>query len=277
VYTNPDGTLTVPAGTDIDIPIAAQQIGAASSAPAFTLTLTTSLVGCSATNANAILGNDREDADTYRGRCTDAAGRLSFDGPADAYAYFAAKNIDGTPLLNDAVPPAPSGITRAQVTQKSDTGIVNAYFASATGPAIPDDVSAANKNIRTKAIVVPDAITYTGVAASQTTIHVVGTAKFKARIGVTAQQIAEGIVASLVANGKKIPIGGVDQDAGGNGVVYTSDLEGYARSGFEGVYNVVVSTPAGASTAMLVGHVPVIQSAAGDGLGSGDWTVTIVP
>jgi hypothetical protein len=59
--------------------------------------------------------------------------------------------------------------------------------------------------------------------------------------------------------------------------VYPGDLEAFARSGYPGVYDVVITTPAGLSTAIAVGHVPVIQSDPGDGLGSDDWLVTVVP
>ncbi|SRR6266404_2197255 len=275
IYTNPDGTLTIPAGGSADLPIQCQVNGSIGSAPASTITLTTTLNGCGGTNANPLVGNDREDAEIYRERCRQADARLSFAGPADSYSYFASKTLDGSVLLNDGVPPVPSGISRTQVTQSSSTGIVNAYFASDSGGAIAADVSAANRNIRLQALVVPDAITYTGVAATTDTLHVVGTAKIKARIGVTAAAVAQAIVASLVANGKKIPIGGVDQVAGA-GVVYTKDLERFAGEGFAGIYDVAVSTPAGLTTNVAVGHVTAINSVAGDGLGSGDWTITLV-
>lgn len=271
-----DGTVTVPAGTSIVLPVRCQVQGAIGSAPANSLSLTTTLVGCTSTNANAIVGNDREDAATYRTRCRQAPARLSLGGPADAYAYLAVKKLDGTVLLNDSVPPVPTSITRVQVTQDSSTGIVNAYYASGSGAAIADDITAAVRNTKFNALAVPDAITFTGLAAIATTIHVVGTAKIKARIGITAQAVAQGIVASLVANGKSIPVGGVDQIANA-GVVYTRDLEAFARAGYSGLYDVVVTTPAGLSTAIAVGHVPVIQSVAGNGLGSADWTVTVVP
>ncbi len=271
-----DGTVTVPAGTSIDLPVRCQVQGAIGSAPAGTLSLTTTLVGCSSTNPAAVVGNDREDAGTYRGRCRQAPARLSLGGPSDAYAYLAAKKLDGTVLLNDAVPPVPTSITRVQVTQDSSTGIVDAYYASESGAAITDDITAAVKNTKFNAFAVPDAITFTGHAATVTTIHVVGTARIKARIGITAQAVAEGIVASLVANAKTIPVGGVDQVANA-GVVYTGDLEAFARQGYKGVYDVVITTPAGLSTAIAEGHVAVIQSVAGDGLGSDDWTITVVP
>lgn len=271
-----DGTLTIAPGVTRVIPVVAQVSGAIASAPSSALSLTTSLVGCTATNDAPIVGNDREDADVYRTRCRQAPARLSLGGPAAAYEYLAAKNIDGTVLLNDSTPPVPSGITRVQVTQDSATGIVRAYYASGSGPAIADDVTAANRNIKFQAFAVPDAITFTGQAATATTIHVQGTGKIKARFGVTAQAVAEGMVASLIRNGKTIPLGGVDQVAGA-GVVYTNDLEAFARAGYPGLYDVKVTTPAGASTAILVGHVPVLASAAGNGIGSADWTITVVP
>ncbi|HMI84873.1 MAG TPA: baseplate J/gp47 family protein [Polyangiaceae bacterium] len=271
-----DGTVTVPAGTSIDLPVRCEVIGSIGSAPASSLSLTTTLVGCTSTNATAIVGNDREDAATYRRNCRQAPARLSLGGPADAYAYLAVKELDGTVLLNDSVPPVPTAITRVQVTQDSSTGIVDAYYASDSGAAIADDITAAVRNTKFNAMAVPDAITFTGYAAIPTIIHIEGSAKIKARIGITAQAVAEGIVASLVANGKTIPVGGVDQVANA-GVVYTSDLEAFARAGYRGLYDVVVTTPAGLSTAIPSGHVPVLQSVAGDGLGSGDWFVTVVP
>jgi hypothetical protein len=271
-----DGTVTVPAGTSIDLPVRCQVQGAIGSAPGSSLSLTTTLVGCTSTNPNAIVGNDREDAGTYRTRCRQAPARLSLGGPSDAYAYLATKTLEGDVLLNDADPPVPTSITRVQVTQDSATGIVDAYYASGSGAAIAEDITAAVRNTKFNALAVPDAITFTGYAATPNTIHVVGTAKIKARIGITAQAVAEGIVASLVENGELIPIGGVDQISNA-GVVYTSDLEAYARAGYPGLYDVVVTTPAGLSTAIAVGNVPVIQSDAGDGLGSADWTVTVVP
>lgn len=270
------GKVTVPAGTSIDLPVRCQVQGAIGSAPASSLSLTTTLVGCTSTNAAAIVGNDREDAASFRTKCRQAPARLSLGGPADAYRYLATKNLDGTVLLNDSAPPVPTSITRVQVTEDSDTGIVNAYYASGSGPAIPDDITAAVRNTKFNAFAVPDAITYTGFAAVATTIHVVGTAKIKSRIGITPQAVAEGMVAALIASGKTIDVGGVDQVAGA-GVVYTRDLEAFARAGYPGVYDVIVTTPAGLSTAIAIGHVPVLQSAAGDGLGSGDWIISVIP
>lgn len=265
--------VTVPAGSSITIPVQCQVKGAVGSAPSNSLSLTTTLVGCTATNANQIAGNDREVAVTFRDRCRQAAARLSFAGPADAYAYLAAKKLDGTVLMNGGTPSAPSGITRVQVTQASSTGIVNAYFASASGAAIPDDVTAANNNIRINAFAVPDAITYTGVAATVLSISVSGTARIKNRVGLVAADVSAKLAAGAVAYGPTIPVGGFDQVAGA-GVVYSRDIEDAAGkaardAGFE-VYAVTVTIPAGATTAVAVGQAPIVSSAAIN------WTVTVV-
>src|SRR5262249_21644553 len=146
------------------------------------LSLTTTLVGCTATNPAAVLGTDREDADVYRARCRQAPSRLSLGGPSSIYEYLAAKTIDGKPLKN--AQGAAVNITRVWVSQDSPTGDVAAYYASDNGGANPDDVAAANANIQAEASAVGDAISFAGQAATPTPIHVVGSAKIKKMPGV---------------------------------------------------------------------------------------------
>lgn len=269
------GFVTVPAGSSVVVPVVAQQKGALSSAPTSTLSLTTTLVGCTFTNdLGPIVGNDRETADSYKAKCRQAPARVSLGGPAAAYEYFSTKNLDGSVLLNDATVPVPVGITRVQVTQSSSTGIVNAYYASGSGAAIPDDVSAANRNIELQAMAVPDAITFTGVAATPLSILVAGTARIKARLGVTMLAVQTAMADGSIAFGEVLPIGGVDQDGSGNGVVYPKDIEDAAGSaaraaGFD-VYAVTIALPA-STVAVPAGNVPVISCA------PINWAVTIVP
>jgi hypothetical protein len=215
--------------------------------------LTTTLTGATATNALAISGNDREDAEVYRGRCRQAAARLSFAGPSDAFAYFAAKKQDGSSVINGAGNAVT--INRVQVSQSSSTGNVAGYYASPSGPALAADVTAANLNIEQSAYVVPDAITFSGVAATATPISVAGTVRLKARAGVTSGAVIAGILAALDSYFATLPIGGLDQDSGGNGSVFTSDIEGVARSGFPGIYDARVTTPSASTSALSVGHV----------------------
>ena len=113
------GYATVDAGDSLLIPVECDTIGSFGSCPSNSLSLSTSWLGCSATNPDAIIGNDRQDADNYRSICRAADARLSLDGPSAAYEFLARYNLDGTPLYNAADPPAIVGITRTWVSQNS--------------------------------------------------------------------------------------------------------------------------------------------------------------
>jgi hypothetical protein len=280
VYTNPDGTCTLAAGASVTLPISAQTIGSASSAPAGTITLTTTLLGVTGTNAAAVTGTDREDAATFRTNCKRAPARLSLAGPDDAVKYYAAHTTTGAALYNTAVPPAPVGITRVQTAQNIATGTVTAYYAAANAAAIAADVAAANANITTQAFAVPGCMTFVGLPAIENTTTVKGTAKIRARGGVPSATLkrlaAEGICASLARYSATLPIGGLDQDpVTHNGVLYADDLQAVAASGYAGIYDVHITNPA-ADQGFAVGNVIILASAAGDGAGSRDWTVTVV-
>jgi hypothetical protein len=267
IYTNPDGTVTVGVNGTLTLTVVADEVGMGSNVPsASSLSLTTTLLGCSATNTASVLGTDREDADVYRARCRQAPARISLGGPSAAYAYLAAKNLDGTPLLN--ANGAPVAINRVYVSQSSSTGIVTAYYASPSGAAISADVTAANNNIEIQAFAVPDAITFSGVAASNVSIHVVGTASIKARPGLTSAIVKTAIINALAAAFETFEIGGSDQTAGA-GVIYTDDLHAIAATAYPGLYNVVITTPGGATTALALGHVATLNSVVGD------WAVTL--
>lgn len=272
IYTNVDGSVTVAAGSSISLPIAAEVIGTDSNAPSSTLVLVTSLVGVTATNPAAILGTDREDAEVYRARCRAADARLSLGGPGAIYQYLAAKNLDGSPLLN--VSGAAVAITRVAVSPDSSTGIVNVYYASDAGTTVADDVTAANNNITSQAAAVMGAITFTGAAATPVAIHVSGTARIKAASGVTALGVAAAIASTngpLARAFRSYPIGGRDQDVTGAGVIYTADIRDGVAPSFPGLYDVAITTPAGSTTALPAGHVATLTSAASD------WTITVVP
>jgi len=265
IYVNANGSVTVGVGESLTYPITAQQIGTGSNAPPEVLSLTTTLVGCSGTNVAAVLGTDREDAEVYRERCRQAPNRVSVAGPAGIYQYLAAKNLDGTPLLNASGNPV--NINRVQVTQASATGIVNAYFASPAGAASGEDVTAANANIESYAFAVPDAITYTGVAATEVTIAVAGTGKLKPRPGATTTAAKQAIVDALALAFESYAVGGLDQ-VDGAGFIYTVDIQADAAVSYLGLYDVLVTTPAVATTALAVGEVAVLDTT------TGDWTVT---
>lgn len=266
IYVNFDGTVTVPAGGTLLIPVVAEEVGTRSNAGIGALSLTTTLLGVVASNTTPIVGTDREDADTYRERCRQAGSRLSFAGPADAYAYFAAKDLDGEPILNSLG--GEVAITRAQVTEESDTGIVNAWFADEDGAPIAEDVTAANANIELNAFVVPDAITYTGQAAVEVVVPVSGTAKMKAVPGIDPAVVKQAILDKLAETFADYPIGGRDQVAGA-GFLYKADLQGAVATAYPGLYSATVTTPAASATALAAGRVAKLSSVLAD------WTITL--
>jgi Baseplate J-like protein len=276
IYTNPDGTVTVLAGQTITIPIVCQIVGAAGSAPSATVTLTSSLTGVSGTNASAILGQDVEPAPTYRARCQLAPSRLSIAGPNAAYAYFANTTLSGTPLLN--ADGNQVGINRTQII--AGEGVVNIYFAALGGgtATLAEDILAANNNIQLQAFACPQCITFGpgagptpppgGVAATDVTIPVAGSFLLQTGPGVSVPAAQAAIVAALTTNPltdySNIPIGGYNQDASGNGLLYTAQLYQTAVNAYPGLFGGAISTPSGSSTALAFGHDAILTCIASD-------------
>lgn len=268
VYAEPGGVITIPAGASLDLPVQCDVAGNIGSCPSSSVSLTTSLLGCTATNDEPISGNDREDAETYRQRCRKAVARLSLGGPADIYSYLANTQIDGTPLYNEASPPAQVGITRVEASTSSATGTVTVYYASASGAPIAEDVTAANANIELYATAVGDTITFLGSGALASTRTVAGTVKIKNRAGLDVVTIKTAIVTALAEYWKTIPIGGYD-NSGSSGTIYLNDIESIVKSAYPGLYGVVLSAPT-TNTSLSTGYVSVLDSEAAD------WTVTVV-
>ncbi len=277
VYTNPDGSVTLAASASIDLPIVAEQIGTyANAQPGHIVVVVTSGSGSfTCTNASPVLGTEREDPDAYRERCRTAAAQQSPGGPGNAYRRAATTAIDGSALQRwDGS--GPVGTTRTYVSTDSTLGYVFCFFADNDGPVDAVDLVSSNANITGVAFgditdpigVVPDCVTYQGAAATAVTISVSGTCKIKAKAGVTALAVKNAIVAALTTAFASFEIGGFDQVAGA-GVIYTVDLSGIVRDAFPGIYDVTIVAPAGASTALAIGEVAVLDSVAAD------WTVTL--
>lgn len=280
IYTGIGGTLTLAPGASATIPVIAEQAGSYGNAVAGAIStvVTQSFGSLSCTNASAAVGADREDADTYRARCRVAAAKLSPGGPGAAYRFAANTARDGSPLQRfDGS--GIVGINRVFVSPESATGLVTVYFADPDGPADVVDVSSANANITGIALgvitdplgVLPDAVTILptltdpntggpgGAAAIATNITIAGTAKIKARAGVTGSALialAQQAIAERLdtVTFPALPIGGLDQVAGA-GVIYTSDLADEVRDSTDGIYGVTLTSPATPTTAILLGHV----------------------
>lgn len=289
VYTNPDGTVTVAAGASVDLPIQAQEIGTRSNVGvASSITMTTVLLGCSATNAAAVLGQDREGANAFRARCRLAPSSVSPNGPADAIRYIAlgsAETLNGDvyylPTATDVglgidsdgnIVQLPNpvgtslGITRAQVTNDSATGNVIGFFATAAGAPSGGTVTKIANLLN--AIYWPDATTRSFNAAIGTTVTTTATIKAKGGPGITTAVIANAISAALAAAFPEFPVGGFDQTAGA-GTLYADEVKAIINNAHPAIYHVAMTSPAG-DTALALGHVAVLSNT----ITSGDVTLT---
>lgn len=286
VYTNPDGTVTVEKGASLTITVMCDVPGAIGSCPSGSLSLVTTLSGCSATNTAPVVGDDRQTAPNYRALCRDNSAMLSLIGTRAGYRYLARRNIDGTPLLNKTfTPPNPVGITRVWVSDDSSYGTVSAYYASDDGPASESDTAVANANIIANMIGVrgptdaPDlgSIVFNGTPAAAVTINVSGTASIDVENkpetmtqGDWVASIQNAIASAVEFSAPKFPIGGLDVNTAGVGQVYTTDLQSIALSAYPRLYNVRVTSPSAESTSVSEGQVVALRSL------FSDWTITVV-
>jgi hypothetical protein len=266
IYTGGGGTYSLAAGSSVTIPVACQILGALGSAPSLTLSMTTTILGCTATNTDPIVGADRETATLYRARCRQAEARISLGGPAAAYEYLSTKNLDGTPLLNGSGNVV--AITRTQVSQDSATGNVVAYYATTSGAATSEDVTAANTNIEVTSFAVPDAITFAGYAATEQHVSIGGSVSVRGGAGVTTAAVQAAIVAKILAESSEFPIGGRDSDLS-NGTLYVNDVIGWIFTAYPGIFHVSLAVPA-ADVSISSGNVMIPDTI------DSSWTVTIV-
>lgn len=281
VYTNPDGTATVPALGTLDVPVSSEEKGTYCNAGAGTLSLTTVLgPGVTGTNALAILASDREAADPYRARCKTAPAILSPNGADDAYRWIAIsakKNSDTLSLfffppwgdgttgigIDDAtnknrvsIPGATGdslGISDVYVDSDNTTGNVGVYYRTAAGvPAggvVTDIAALSNAYVR------PQCNTVTHYAAVGVTITIAATVKAKAGSGVTAAVVAAAVNTALDAAFASWAIGGYDQTAGA-GTIYRDEIMAVINGAHPAIYHVTLTTPAG-DTALAKGRVAV--------------------
>ncbi len=253
------------------LPVIADEIGSDSSAAANDINILSSvLLGVAVTNEAAVVGTEIEAIDVFRERCREAQSATSPNGPEDAYLYLSRTLPGGKPLLR-VDNGAPVAITRVQVNASKPTGAINIYLAGAGGGAdtgTGGSVDTATANL----LKYCDPLTDTLVvhAAANVTINIVYTVKLdsKKAPGVLNTDAEAIIEAALTAYFPLTPVGGNDQDSGGAGVIDTEDFRGVIYGAMFGLYGTDVSTPSGSTTAISLGHVPVLGTISG--------TVTVV-
>lgn len=297
--TTPGTTVLAPSAS-VTLSIIAEQTGSYGSASANSLVCVTQSFGSLTVTSNAIaVGEDRENALLYRARCRLAASKLSPGGPAAEYLYAMNTAKDGTPLQRyDGS--GPVTIISAYVSPANATGLVTMYVAGAGGAVDQVDVDSANANILGLPLgiitdplgVLPDTATigptvYGGGAAfpsgtpgaascTNTTIAVTYSVQASAKrsglpvgvyttggspppaVALAFAAISNAMSADLTASG----IGGNNQTAGA-GFIYTEDLESDIKGASPGLFNPNVTTPAGSSTVIALGHFPVLGTVTG--------------
>lgn len=293
------GTTTLAPGASVTISLLAEQIGTYGSASANSLVCVTQSFGAlTVVSSSAAVGTGREDPGLYRARCRLEAAKRSPGGPTQAYLYAMNTARDGTPLQRyDGS--GPVNITDAYVSASSATGLVTMYVGGPSGAVDQVDVDSANANIcglvlgaitdplgvfcDTAAIgptvysggALPAgtdgcasctetsvAVTYTVKARAKDTGLPVGTYTTGGSPPVAVATVFTAITASLSADILGAGIGGKDPVAGA-GVIYTEDLRGDIKGARSGLYDVVVTTPGGATTAIALGHKGVLGAVNG--------------
>lgn len=273
IYTGLGSTTILAGDASLVIPIVCEQTGSYGSQliGEITVLVTQSFGALEVTSANAAIGVERESPVLYRARCRQASSAASPNGASDAYRYAATTARDGTPLrryTDDAI----VGITRVFVSKDSGAGTVVCYFADPDGSADATDVASANANITGVPLgvitdptgVVPDAVSYSGFAATAVPILVTATARIKAVPGVDPADLKAAAEAAIIKRlGETtfpgFEIGGMDQ-INGAGFIYTSDLSGEVRAAYPGLYGESMSSPAGAGTAIAAGRVATLNT-----------------
>lgn len=243
-----------------DVPIQAEEAGAASSSAPNTITgFVTPLNGVTATNPAAVVGNDAQEDPELRTECLEKLGSLSPFGPWDAYTFAAknAKRADGTAI----------GVTRVR-TKKDGFGNVTIYVATATGAVsgtvgdTSTDLGAVDDAIQRNAA--PLAVTANTVSATAKTIAVTYQVWIYNTAGLTDQQVKDAVAASLTAFMSNEPIGG-DVLGVDPGKVFQSAIAAAiaaARQPADSltalpIFRVSVTTPAG-DTTLGEGEVPAL-------------------
>jgi hypothetical protein len=280
IYIEAGGTKSLAPGGSITIPIVADVVGTGSNAAPNEITIiTTTMIGVTVTNDASVTGSDGETAAAYRLRFGKRSAITSPGGASKSYEYLATTQPGGDPLLNASGNPV--NIPRTYVSPSSALNKADAYYASDTGAASAEDVIAANLNIITYGV--PSTVTFGpstspvgGIAAVEVPIAITYTAKIKDFAGIDTDTIKADIAIALDELMNSSDIGGFDSVLGA-GVIYTVDIggeiKGARRDGNTGakwgLYDVIVTTPAGATTAIILGRVAT--------LGTITATLTVVP
>ena len=226
---------TLSASSTLTVTVVADEAGSDSSAAATEIdALVTTLLGVTCSNALAAVGVDDEDPATLRQRCRDRLGRLTTNGPKDAYTDVA---LDPDLTLTTAV-------TRARAYGDSSTGAVSVYLAGPSGAVAAADVTLVETAIL--AYATPLCITPTVASCTAVTVAITYSMKLYKRSNVTVAEAEEAIEAALEAMLAAQPIGGDIVSPATTGNLYRSRIAATIAAVYPNdAFDVAVSTPSG--------------------------------
>lgn len=246
-YTNTTGGILASGpGTTLDITVVADEAGSDSSAAAGEIDeLVTTYLGVTCSNATAAVGIDEQDAEVTRQQCRDRIGRLSSNGPKDAYSDTA-RDMDLTGLAY---------VPRVRAYADSDVGDVTVVLAGPSG-AVPE-VDRAAVELAILANATPLCITPTVVSATTVTVAVTYSLWVYKSVNKTAAEIAEEVEAALEQMFATRPIGGDIIPPATTGSLYRTLIESTIREVYPQAFRVSVSAPSG-DTALTNTQVAVV-------------------
>lgn len=198
------------------------------------------LTGVTVGNAAPLIGSDGQSASDLITACKNKLSSLSPNGPKDAYAFIALSDPTTIPILVKfgLTTQTSQPITRAIAVADPDTGIVNVYLATASGP--PSDPDLAIVNTRIQAVCVPLCVR----AFVQGAVPVVVPVTYEAWLKNSGLDTAgaESVFATALANYvASLPIGGYTIPPDSSGSLKVNTLEGVLFGATPGVLEAVVS------------------------------------
>lgn len=240
----------------VTVDVEAIEIGTASYAAAGEIdALVTTLNGVEVENASALVGADEETDALLRLRCRESLGRLSPNGPKDAYAYFARSTTNSAG--------ASIGVTRVREVPDGFGG-VTVYVATASGGVTGDaddpdtDLGAIQEAFDEN--VEPIGITATATSATTLTVAVTYELWVRDTIGMSESEITTAVGASLTSAISDAPIGGERLDPEDSaGFVFVDTLEAAIDDALPAgsIIKRTITLPA-ADVAVTAGQAPVV-------------------
>jgi len=247
-YTNTTGgTLASGPGTTLTVTVVADVAGSDGSAGVGEIDdMVTPLGSSTCTNATAAVGVDAQSEATTRAQCRARLGRLTPNGPKDAYTDVA---LDPDLTLTTA-------ITGARAYGDTTDGTVLVYLRGPAGAVAEADRALVETAILANAT--PLCITPTVASVANVTVPVTYAMHIYKRCNKTAAEVAEDVEAALEAMFAAQPIGGDIVAPATTGQLYRSLIVSTIRAAFpDDAFNVTVSAPAG-DTALTNAQVAAI-------------------